>query len=134
MRDSLSEVTKLNSDLKESLKLFSARLVVLNTFFWLRAIFFKRFEAKLITYQLKYGESALEESNGHAIDSPNTARMLSQKVNELEKDKAELNEKLECIQNSDTEFLEEEMLILVCTNVKLRNMVFFMIYVKIIPT
>ena len=88
----------------------------------------------MITYQLKYGESALEESNGYAIDSPNTAKMLSQKVTELEKDKAELNEKLECIQNSDTEFLEEEMLILVCTNVKLRNMVFFMIYVKIIPT
>lgn len=88
----------------------------------------------MITYQLKYGESALEESNGHAIDSPNTAKMLSQKVTELEKDKAELNEKLEYIQNSDTEFLEEEMLILVCMNVKLRNMVVFMIYVKIIPT
>ena len=72
----------------------------------------------MITYQLKYGESALEESNGHAIDSPNQAKMLSQKVVELEKDKAELNEKLECIQNSDTEFLEEEMLILVCMNVK----------------
>lgn len=67
----------------------------------------------MITYQLKYGESALEETNGYDIESPNHSKMLSQKVFELEKDKAELHEKLECIQNSDTEFLEEEMLILV---------------------
>ena len=91
MRESLGEVTKLNSDLKE----------------------------KLILYQLKYGDvdnySAEENcSSPHRTERPHRANShLAHKVDQLEKDKADLHQKLEFLQNSDTEFLEEEMLILV---------------------
>mgnify|MGYP000434484056 CR=1 FL=1 len=87
MRDSLSEVTKLNSDLKE----------------------------KLILYQLKYGDgyTADRDVSYHLSEKTHETQLLAQKVNQLEKDKADLHQRLDCIQNTDTEFLEEEMLILV---------------------
>lgn len=95
MRDSLSEVTKLNSDLKE----------------------------KLILYQLKYGESdgysTDRDMSYHLTEKTHETQVLAQKVNQLEQDKADLHQKLECIQNSDTEFLEEEMLILVRSSTNL---------------
>ena len=98
MRDSLSEVTKLNSDLK----------------------------AKLILYQMKYdtGDGYLSERDVsyHVTEKTNETKILAQKVNQLEQDKAELHQKLECIQNTDTEFLEEEMLILVRTSLKLTDL------------